>query len=84
MSIDILRAAGGSGNRNDELTDTHSNGAEEQELTSTELLDEVQAGKSRDNVDGVGDDLNDEASLSETCVLEVLGSVVEDKVLSTV
>jgi hypothetical protein len=56
-----------------------TDGAEEEQVAAAHLLDHVQPREGREDVDAVGDDLDDERVL-EVRVLEVLRAVVEDEV----
>jgi hypothetical protein len=58
------------------LTDTHANGSKKEKVSATELLNHVETGEGGGNVDGVGNDLNDEGVL-EASALEVLSTVVD-------
>ena len=58
------------------MTDTHADGSHEEQVATSEPLDEVETGESRSDIHGVGDDLDDERVL-ETSAREVLSSVVD-------
>jgi hypothetical protein len=62
------------------LAHGHAHSSEQEEVSPPEGLDEVEPRERGDDVDGVGDDLDGEAALGETRVLEVLRAVVEDEV----
>jgi len=47
----VLCAGNGTGDGNDELTDTHADGSHEKKVPSAHLLNEIQTGESRRNVD---------------------------------
>jgi hypothetical protein len=67
---------------NDKLTDSHTDGSEEQELSSSPLLDQVQTRESRGDVDTRSDQTDGEA-VSDSALLEEGSSVVEDEVDTT-
>lgn len=56
LSRKIFHASNGTGNGDDVLRDSHADGAHEQEVASTHLLNEVQSRNSRGDVNNVGDD----------------------------
>lgn len=60
---------------NNELANAHANRTHQQEVASTQLLNEIQTWKGRCYVDRVCNDLNDEG-VSESCVGEVLRAVI--------
>ena len=64
---------------NDKLADSHTNGSEEQELSSAPSIDQVQTGESGGNVDARGDQTDGE-TVTDARLLEEGGSVVEDEV----
>jgi hypothetical protein len=56
LRIEISRCGDGARDGDDELTDGHPDGAEEEEVAAAEFLDEVEAWDCGDDVDGaVGD-----------------------------
>lgn len=63
----------------DKLRDGHSGGSDEEERSSSVLVDGPDSGNGHDDIDDVGDDGNSE-SLSDSGVEEVLSTVIEDKV----
>jgi hypothetical protein len=71
---------GGTGDRtcdgDDELANTHADGTEKKQVAASKALNHVQTREGGDNVDTVGDDLDDEGVL-EASVLEVRCSVVD-------
>lgn len=73
------RAGRGADDGDDELTDAHADGAEEEQRSTTPFLDHVETGKSRADVDDVGDQTDDEG-VGNAGVLEEGGTVVEDEV----
>jgi hypothetical protein len=64
---------------NYQLTNSHTDGSEEQELSSTPLLDQVKTRESGGDVDARGDQTDGEA-ITDTGVLEERRSIVEDEV----
>ena len=64
---------------NDKLADSHTNGSEEQELSSAPSINQVQTGESGGDVDARGDQTDGE-TVGDTRVLEEGSSVVEDEV----
>lgn len=79
LSGEILGTRYGADDGDDVLADTHSNGTQKEQVAAAKLLDEVQAWEGRDDVDSVGDDLDDKRVL-EAGALEVLGAIVEDEI----
>lgn len=69
----------GTDDGDDELTETHTSGSDEQQLTAPELLDSPEPGKRRDRVDAAGYHTDDEGILNAR-VLEERCTVVEDEV----
>jgi len=61
---------------NDELANTHADGTHEKQVASPKLLNKVETGERRRNVDGVGNDLDDKR-VFKPGILEVLRSVVD-------
>ena len=79
----LLRSCVGGGSRNTDngdnvFADAHTGSSDEEELTASEVINCPHARESRDDIDNVGHDRDDErvrdTSLSEEC-----GSVVEDE-----
>ena len=64
----------------DVFADTHSCSADEEKFTTTEVIDCPDTGQSRDDVDNVGDDGDDEGVFN-TSLSEEGGSVVENELL---
>lgn len=79
LSCLIGCAHNGTSDSDDELADSHADGAEEEEVAATPLLNHPETGEGGGDVDGRGDHRNDEG-VAEPCVLEELGTVVEDEV----
>jgi hypothetical protein len=63
-----------------ELAHTHADGTEKKQVAASEALNHVETGEGGDNVDSIGDDLDDEGVL-EASVHEVLCSVVDCRML---
>ena len=74
-----LGLGGDADDGDDELTDAHADGAEEQQRPATPLLDEVQAGEGGEDVDDAGDHGGGEGVL-DARVLKKFGAVIEDEV----
>jgi hypothetical protein len=79
LSYNVLDADAGANTSNDELADSHADGAEEQKRATTPSLNEVKTRKSRGDVDGGGDHGNSER-VRNAGTLEERGAVVEDEV----
>jgi hypothetical protein len=79
LSYNVLDANAGTNTSNDELADSHANGAEEQKRATTPSLNEVKTRNSRSDVDGGGDHRNSER-VRDAGTLEERGAVVEDEV----
>lgn len=69
----VLARRQGPQHGDEELRRSHSDGAPEQEGSTTEFVDGVQAGECRENVDHRGDNLDNEG-VFQSGVLEVLSS----------
>jgi hypothetical protein len=67
---------------NDKLTNSHTNGSEEQELSSSPSLNQVQTRESGGDIDTRGDQTDSEA-VTNTRLLEEGSSIVEDEVDTT-
>lgn len=77
---EVVGANNGAGDGDDELAHGHADGAEQEQLAATPLLDEPQTGEGRDDVDAGGDH-GDDKGVVDASVLEEGGTVVEDEVL---
>ena len=64
---------------NNELTESHTEGSEEQELSSAPSINQVQTGESGGDVDARGDQTDGE-TVADTRLLEERSSVVENEV----
>lgn len=60
---------------NNELANSHADGTEEQQVTAAPLLNEVQTGEGRSNIDR-GSNHADDEGLAETSALEERGTIV--------
>ena len=72
-------SGGGADDGNDELTKAHPDRSEQEESATTHLLNHVQTRKSRDDIDEISDEA-DEERVIDTGILEELCAVVEDEV----
>jgi hypothetical protein len=66
--------------RDNVFADTHSRSADEEKFTTTEVIDCPDTGKSRDDIDDVGDNGDDEGVFN-TSLSEESRSVVENELL---
>lgn len=71
---DVLGGGGCAKDGDEKLRDGHADGAPEEERAAPELVDSVQAGERRADVDSAGDHLDHEG-VGDARVLEVLGPV---------
>ena len=60
------------------LTNTHTGGTDEEEFTTTEIIDCPHTGESRDNIDDIGNDSNNEG-VGNTGLGKECGSIVKDE-----
>ena len=75
----VLNTSDSTGNSDDELADSHTDGTEEEKVAATPLLDKVETGKGGGDVDARGNH-SDNKGVPDTRVLEEGSSVVEDEV----
>ena len=79
LSKTVLASGGCSEDSNEELRNTHANSAQEQNRATSPLVNSIQTGDSRADVD-TGSNQTDNELVLETRVQEELRAVVEDKV----
>lgn len=79
LSNTVLASGGCSEDSNEELRNTHANSAQEQNRATSPLVNSIQTGDSRADVD-TGSNQADNELVLETRVQEELRAVVEDKV----
>lgn len=75
----VLNTSDSTGNSDDELADSHTDGTEEEEVAATPLLDKVETGKGGADVDARSNH-SDNKGVLDTRVLEEGSTIVEDEV----
>jgi hypothetical protein len=70
----VVDTSDGSSDGDNELADSHADGAKEEEVAATPLLDEVETGEGRANIDS-GRDHSDGEGVAKAGILEERGSV---------
>lgn len=79
LGSQVLNTSDSTGNSDDELADSHTDGTEEEEVAATPLLDEVETWKGGGDVDARGNH-SDNKGVLDTRVLEEGSTIVEDEV----
>ena len=77
---ELVESDGDSDDGDEELTDHHTTGTDDQELSSTKLLDSVERDGGRAHIDDGEDHRDDEGVIDSAGRLEEGGRVVEDEV----